>query len=334
MKLKLKNIAIIKEADIIIDGLTVIAGENDTGKSTVGKILYSLIKTINRVANRKGNEPPNGWYRTECDRCIRELFRSQISKDGMIELDYNDIRYNIAIKENKCDLFQSSEDAFNVQGGVTRPLMIETPFIWSLFPLLQTVRNVEAHSDTDLDSIDFQVPLTLEDLHFALTTKLKDSERSIKQDIAHIIGGIFQPDASGDIKFHKNGLAIELANTAMGIKYFGILQLLMTNNHLYDDQILILDEPEVHLHPKWQIELAKIIVSLVSSGMKILVNSHSPYMIEALQRYGKISNINSYFYLAEDGIISSSDDTLGRIFEKLSEPFDLFDDLDREVLNG
>ena len=40
MKLNIKNFAKIKEADIIVDGITVIAGENNTGKSTVGKILF------------------------------------------------------------------------------------------------------------------------------------------------------------------------------------------------------------------------------------------------------------------------------------------------------
>lgn len=48
MKLKLNNIGIIKEAEIKIDGLTVIAGKNDSGKSTVGKVLFTLIKTISQ----------------------------------------------------------------------------------------------------------------------------------------------------------------------------------------------------------------------------------------------------------------------------------------------
>lgn len=38
----------IEEANIQVDGLTVIAGENDTGKSTIGKLIYSIIKTFNR----------------------------------------------------------------------------------------------------------------------------------------------------------------------------------------------------------------------------------------------------------------------------------------------
>ena len=39
MRLTLKNIAKVRKADVEINGITVIAGENDTGKSTVGKAL-------------------------------------------------------------------------------------------------------------------------------------------------------------------------------------------------------------------------------------------------------------------------------------------------------
>lgn len=39
MKLEIRNLAKIIEADIEIDGITVIAGDNNTGKSTVGKTL-------------------------------------------------------------------------------------------------------------------------------------------------------------------------------------------------------------------------------------------------------------------------------------------------------
>ena len=46
MRLYLKNIGMLKEADVKLDGLTVIAGENDTGKSTVGKVIFSIVKAM------------------------------------------------------------------------------------------------------------------------------------------------------------------------------------------------------------------------------------------------------------------------------------------------
>ena len=47
MKLKISNFAKIEEADIKIDGITVICGDNDTGKSTIGKILFSIFNHDN-----------------------------------------------------------------------------------------------------------------------------------------------------------------------------------------------------------------------------------------------------------------------------------------------
>ena len=56
MKLHLKNNGKIKEADVEIGGLTVLAGENDTGKSTVGKVLFSIIKGMaNPIFNNDSN---------------------------------------------------------------------------------------------------------------------------------------------------------------------------------------------------------------------------------------------------------------------------------------
>ena len=46
MQITLKNINKIKEGTINLNGLTVIAGVNDSGKSTVGKMLFALPKAI------------------------------------------------------------------------------------------------------------------------------------------------------------------------------------------------------------------------------------------------------------------------------------------------
>ncbi|MDQ7084943.1 MAG: hypothetical protein Q9M36_08415 [Sulfurovum sp.] len=65
-----------------------------------------------------------------------------------------------------------------------------------------------------------------------------------------------------------------------------------------------------------------------------MINSLSPYMIEALQRYGQKANIPTDFYLADDYKIVEDKESLSKIFAKLSEPFDEFDKMDSELLNG
>ncbi len=46
MEFSIKNINKVKEANIKLNGLTVIAGENDSGKSTIGKMLFAAIKSL------------------------------------------------------------------------------------------------------------------------------------------------------------------------------------------------------------------------------------------------------------------------------------------------
>lgn len=46
MKLTLKNIGKIGTASVEINGITVIAGENNTGKSTVGRALLQCLTVL------------------------------------------------------------------------------------------------------------------------------------------------------------------------------------------------------------------------------------------------------------------------------------------------
>ena len=52
MKLTLENIGKIGTALVEINGITVIAGENNTGKSTVGKALYCLFSAFHDINDK------------------------------------------------------------------------------------------------------------------------------------------------------------------------------------------------------------------------------------------------------------------------------------------
>lgn len=59
MKLHIENFAKILHADIEFDGLTVLAGANNTGKSTIGKILYSFYRSFSNKEQRIRSERLN-----------------------------------------------------------------------------------------------------------------------------------------------------------------------------------------------------------------------------------------------------------------------------------
>ena len=69
MKIKMKNIGRVAEADIEINGIAVIAGENGTGKSTVGKALYAAFNSMSDSENKIDR-----MRRNSVERAIRKAY--------------------------------------------------------------------------------------------------------------------------------------------------------------------------------------------------------------------------------------------------------------------
>lgn len=85
MRIKLENITKIDKADVVVDGITVIAGENSSGKSTVGRVLYSIFdcgrKPSNKDIENKILEEFNGAvYNFNAENDGKIIFRRRISK--------------------------------------------------------------------------------------------------------------------------------------------------------------------------------------------------------------------------------------------------------------
>ncbi|MCQ2963947.1 MAG: ATP-binding protein [archaeon] len=121
-----------------------------------------------------------------------------------------------------------------------------------------------------------------------------------------------------------------MSHTASGIKQIGILQNLLNKDILKENGFVFIDEPEVNLHPEWQVALAEIII-LLSKELNIIfyINSHSPFFIEAMEVYSEHYDISDKinFYLAEKyeknkyDINKISRKELDKIYDNLGDPF-------------
>jgi len=349
MELQLKNIGMIENANLKIDGLTVIAGENDTGKSTVGKALFALIKAdmISLMKYKTGQAKDLSSNRKRnFDRQIDLLFEGQIANEGTIHFKSEIYVQEVNISNNKTVEFRSPAES--VERIFKDAVFLQTPLVWDLFKTFRGIANLKSESELLGISTKIKFPYLQWDLYVKLTNEPKLTYETIKDieqiDVSNIIKGEFKQDKSEEFKFYRENNEIEISNVSTGIKQFGTLQVLLANGQIEPKRLMIIDEPEVHLHPKWQLEMAKIIVELVKNDVKVLVNSHSPYMIEALKRYSDIAGIEdkTNFYLAENGYIKkvneSNSEILEKIFEKLSEPFDTFEEMDskrmEKLVNG
>jgi predicted ATPase len=103
--------------------------------------------------------------------------------------------------------------------------------------------------------------------------------------------------------FKRNdGSVFNLLECATGVKSFSILQLLLKNGFLKKNSLLIIDEPEAHLHPQWIVEYARMIVLLNKEvGVKFFIASHSPDMVSAIKYISEKEQTtqNLEYYLAE-----------------------------------
>lgn len=106
--------------------------------------------------------------------------------------------------------------------------------------------------------------------------------------------------------YHRpDGKSFNLLECATGLKSFSILQMLYASGNLDGNTLLILDEPEAHLHPQWVVEYARLVIRLHKHlGVKFLIASHSPDFIRAIKHVSEHefgSNVQNKvcFYLAE-----------------------------------
>ena len=85
--------------------------------------------------------------------------------------------------------------------------------------------------------------------------------------------------ASGKFSLDQtSGMVSELAPLVLFLKYL-----------IHDGDLLILEEPESHLHPAAQRQLARGIVRLVNAGVKVLITTHSETFVSQINHLLRIS---------------------------------------------
>lgn len=135
-------------------------------------------------------------------------------------------------------------------------------------------------------------------------------------------------DFTGGFRYKReDGREFDLTECATGIKSFALLQLLLKNLFLDSTTLLIIDEPEAHLHPQWIIEYARLIVLLHKKiGVKFFIASHSTDMVSAIRAISErekcLSSVS--FYVAEEDLQKGemfSFRSLGHDIEPIFESF-------------
>ncbi|AKB61756.1 AAA family ATPase [Methanosarcina mazei] len=114
-----------------------------------------------------------------------------------------------------------------------------------------------------------------------------------------IIGGsvepIEKPDGSQEIIFNLNsGNTFDIPITSSCVK--DLIPLVFYLKYLATVRdLIVIDEPEMNLHPESQVKIMELLASLVNLGLNIIITTHSTYIVD------HIPNLTKAYKLNEEG---------------------------------
>ena len=436
MELNINNFAKIEKADITIDGITVIAGENNTGKSTVGKILFSVFNSLSNVEEKVREERLKEIKNTnrfiiqnrlfESDKISKMPLRMVFEMEKKINKEIqNIVQNNIVLEETQVrEILKntasempesliadaSSEVCANTNEILNLPekniiMEIVSRYFKNVFTSSQIAPLSNSRNENSVVSLNIKEKseiLTFENstckeiddnikiLHkaiyidnpFIIDELLKDRSNgqnpmnqmllelmedgftmqgrvmdgvieSVRakeklSEIYKILSGVIDGEivinqGKEEFGLKKNGFSepISLHNLSTGMKSFAILKMLLENGSLKEKDVVILDEPEIHLHPQWQIVYAELIVLLQKSfDLSVVVTTHSPYFVDAINlfscKYGTDKQVNYYLSENNGDTVSMNCVTanLELVYQKMASPIQMLDTLRYELNNN
>lgn len=413
MELIINNIAKIKHADIDLNGITVIAGNNDTGKSTIGKVLFAMFNSMNGIEQKLSEEKKATLTRNFISiiesnlsskkdmsffllrrrfniNKIVDTLESDSTMEVLVEVlndflsdkfEYTDSEINDISKKIKAEYKRVSEipNAKVIQTIVSRyfnevfdgqinSLRNETVQTSSVELIIKGKKIKNSFAAGICDEINQELEITkkaiyidnpfildnLQDSEFGAyvdnylqdilmqqkdvalekgvydSVDIKEKLASVESILNNVINGtIVEKDY--DLVLNKEGFKddIHLQNVSTGLKSFILLKLLLQKQILTYKDVLVLDEPEIHLHPEWQLKYAEAIVLLQKVfDLNIVITTHSPTFLEAIDLFSKVHSINDKcsYYLSKDSDVPSMSEfdnvtkSLDKVYKSLVTP--------------
>jgi predicted ATP-dependent endonuclease of OLD family len=405
MFLEICNVGKIKNAKIEMRGITVLAGNNNTGKSTFGKVLFcvfnsffdaentiqkerhsdiesiigrfiplqsrdrKIIKNItekllfekdienkdiiqyffdeipdlqmennilelllNRIAQSKNVSDKeiqkriiSHWFSGEFNNPITHI--NQPNEQGEVLLTIQKKMIKVIVNAGECVEFSDEV------GILHNTFYIDTPFLFD--DIVQASHLLYINHYQHWDHLRKKLRYSTRSGNIVEEVVIKKKINNVMQLLYSAVDGNFK-EVKHDLGFQEAGLnkPLHISKVSTGMKVFLIIRRLLESGGIKEQDVLIFDEPEIHLHPEWQIIFAELLVLLQRDfNLTILLTTHSPYFLNAIETFSKrhetVDNCNYYFTTNKDGFCSIQDVTKDTsiIYDLMTKPFQLLENL-------
>ncbi|MCA2619115.1 MULTISPECIES: AAA family ATPase [unclassified Microcystis] len=115
------------------------------------------------------------------------------------------------------------------------------------------------------------------------TSFIAENYPSILEDFADIIGGQYMITNNDELYYIPKGKKLRLSMDESSSAVRSLLDIGFYLRHeARIGDLLMVDEPELHLHPENQRRIAKLFARLINIGIKVFITTHSDYIIKEI----------------------------------------------------
>ena len=310
-RIKIDGFKSITHLSLDCKNLNILTGTNSSGKST---IIQSLL-VLSQIIASNYNDTLNGQL---VKLGLFNEVKSKFTKEKKIAVtfydeDNNDFGYEITgdgINNSlgRWDLIKNKNELINY--SYTKNLYY-IPFnrlgVQDTYPVNTTQSKFGFHCECALSYFEEQkkVDSVLEE------SLIKDSSSpSLSNQVNYWLNEILEvkmdterknlSDNFVTVKYTgKDGVAHTPRNVGSGISY--LISILIVCLASEKNSTIIIENPEIHLHPKAQSKLTEFLYFIAKSGRQIFIETHSEHIINSI-RVGITKNVPGY--LIDKNLIS------------------------------
>ena len=281
-RIAIENFMQLKNQQLKFSNINIFAGVNDSGKTSLLKLLYASSKAREEDKNKKSITKFDEHFSQK----IRNVF--DIEKLGnLVTKQEKILKVELFFEDNSNHLFSFSSQAekkFQIcseldnNNFITQSTFLPPKEVLTIQKIIRTMvetYDLKGYDDTYYDLVkSLDRPIA----RGALSKGFKEADKELEESLD---GRLVQKD--GVFSFNKGKHNFSISLTAEGVKKIGIINQLLKNKTINENTILIIDEPEVALHPNMIEKVAKILFDLSNVGVQIFIATHSYFLLKSFQ---------------------------------------------------
>ena len=326
---QLKDFAIFKEFEWDkLSNVNLIIGENDTGKSSLLKMLYAITRSLLDHAQ----DPVDSRWADELAPKLQWTFQPPDLELGKI------VRKGGERLEAKCTFRFSGPAEFAEFdfGSSTRKQIgsASTLFTERQREISQPVppvvffppKEVLTTRDAIIETRDRLSVIGFDDTYYDLAKALRSPESygeldSSLEDVLDGLDGLFpgsiEQEDDGELIYRRGREKYGISQTAEGIKKVGALTQLIRSRHIQQGSVLFFDEPSANLHPNAILKFVELLFRLSQAEVQIFVATHSYVVLKQFEllarEHGESVPLCVLSPLEEGGVEANFADLMNRI---------------------